>query len=502
VSICVHLWITLSSTRAQTARFGDVYAVVGARIEVGDGRVIEKGTVVLRAGRIEAVGATVALPSVGTGSLPASGRAGGEVPVPPDAEVIQGDGLTVYPAFMDAHATKGLKLPEWQPNQDTPPDTATDAPPSMREANRKGVRPELRAVDYLALTDAELNPYRRAGFATALLAPSGGALNGVAALVELSGAPRRESVVRPEVALDATFAVSGTGYPQSLMGLVAHLRQTLLDARRHAALAARPAEQSRAPFDAALAALQPVLEGRMPVIFAANTEREILRAVAFADEFGLRPILRGGTEAWRQRALLAQRRIPVLVALSFGEDPSGERRSEEQPTTDDQRPTTNDRRPTTNDQRSNPTPETRHPTPSPLDPDDRPQALKQEQQRKWREEVANAARLHEAGVAFAFTTQGTKDMAEFRRNLQRAVEAGLPREAALRALTEAPARIFGVERETGSIQVGKTANLVVIAGDFTDPKARVRCLFVDRHKFDFERERSEEQRSRSTTDGR
>jgi imidazolonepropionase-like amidohydrolase len=461
--ICVHLRITCPSTRgnawAQTPRFGGVYAVVGARIEVGDGRMIGKGTVLMREGRIAGVGA--------------------EVAVPPEAEVIPGDGLTVYPGFIDAHATKGLKLPEWRPNADTPPDTDIDAPPSMREANRKGVRPELRAVDCLALTNAELSPYRRAGFATALLAPSGGALNGVTALVNLSGAPPRECVVRPEVALDATFEVSGSGYPQSRMGIFAHLRQTLLDARRHATLKAETTGPNRIPFDATLAALQPALDGRLPVIFAADSEREILRAVAFAGEFGLRPILRGGREAWKQRALLSERRIPVLLALDFSPDPSGKPEVERPQPSADSEPKVESREPRA---------ESREPSRS--DQDDRPEALKQDQQRQWREEVANAARLHEAGVAFALTTQGARDLPEFRQNLRRAIDAGFPREAALRAMTAAPAQLFGVAREMGALQVGKVANVVVIAGDFADPKAKVRYLFIDRHKFDLERERA------------
>ena len=72
-----------TAARAQSAALPAVYAIVGARIEIGDGRIIEKGTVLVRDGLIEAVGATIA--------------------VPPDAEIIKGDGLIVYPGFLDAH---------------------------------------------------------------------------------------------------------------------------------------------------------------------------------------------------------------------------------------------------------------------------------------------------------------------------------------------------------------------------------------------------------------
>ena len=90
--------------KAQLRPFGDAAAIVGARIEVGDGRVIQKGTVLVRDGLIEAVGA--------------------DLTVPPDAEVIPGEGLIVFPGFIDAWWPKGLKLPDAQPNQDVAPDTA------------------------------------------------------------------------------------------------------------------------------------------------------------------------------------------------------------------------------------------------------------------------------------------------------------------------------------------------------------------------------------------
>src|SRR4051794_33112872 len=96
-------------SHAQLRGFGDAHAIVGAKIEIGDGRIIDRGTVIIRDGLIEAVGKDLA--------------------IPPDAEVLKGDGLIVYPGFIDAWSTKGLKLPAWQADQDVPPDTAAEASP-------------------------------------------------------------------------------------------------------------------------------------------------------------------------------------------------------------------------------------------------------------------------------------------------------------------------------------------------------------------------------------
>jgi imidazolonepropionase-like amidohydrolase len=451
---------------AQLPSFPNAYAIVNARVFIGDGRVLERATVLIRDGIIEAVGENLT--------------------VPPDAEVIEGKGLTVYPGFIDAHTTQGLKLPEWQPDQDEPPDTASDAPTFMRLANRKGVRPELRAFDCLDLTPAILVPYRQAGFTTALFAPSGGAINGVSALVNLSGAPKRECVVKPIVAMHFAFAMPRTvrGYPSSLMGIFAHMRQTLLDAHYFRTLQAafENGIGKRPPADESLLALQPVLSGSMPVIFDADTENEIRRAIKFADEFGLKVIISVGREGWKVAEELARRKIPVIVSLAFGPEPrrppsrqpSPERTQTEQKL-EPQLPEATAEEERTQTERT--------------EEMELPDVVWKERMRLWQERVANAAKLHNAGVVIAFTTRGVRNLSEFWQNLRRAVQAGLPKEAALQALTVNPAKLFGVDKHLGTVEKGKAANLVVMNGEFTDEKARVRYLFIDGRKFEPERER-------------
>jgi len=453
---------------AQPQPFPNAYAIVNARVFVGDGRILERATVLIRDGVIEAVGENVS--------------------IPPDAEIVNGEGLIVYPGFIDAHTTQGLKLPDWQPDQDEPPDTTVDAPPFMRVANRKGIRPELRAVDCLDLTPTVLVPYRQAGFTTALFAPSGGAINGVSALVNLSGAPKRDCVVKPVVAMHFAFTMPRTlrGYPSSLMGIFAHMRQTLLDAHYFRALQAAFENGSgkRPPADDTLIALQPVLNGSMPIIFDADTENEIRRAIKFADEFGLRIIISGGREAWKVADELAKQRIPVIVSLAFGPEPrkpSSRRSTPERPQGEQTPPEANGG--------LEPTAEEEATQPERVEESELPEAVWNERYRQWQERIANAAKLHQAGVTIAFTTRGLRNLTEFWQNLRRAIQAGLPKEAALRALTINAAKLFGVDKHMGTVEKGKVANLVLMTGEFTDEKARVRYLFIDGRKFEPERER-------------
>jgi len=434
------------------------FAIVNARIEIGDGRVIEKGTVVVRNGLIAAVGEGATVPT--------------------SAEVLDAKGATVYPGFIDAYTTRGLKLPEAQPVQDAPADTGAFAPAFMREANRKGIRPELRAADNLNLTDEVLRPYRAAGFTTAMIIPEGGSINGLGTLVNLSGRPRRESVVVEEVAQGFGFGSRGgfganSGYPGTLFGFIATMRQALIDAQQYRTLHASFSQggSQRPPSDASLAALQPVLAGRVRPLFTADTRAAIDRTLGLVEEFNFRPILAGGQQAWKVVDDLKARNIPVLLSLAVGNEPAAAR------------PQTANR----NDQTPGQPPRVDQQDGSPGDDpgdDPEPQDRLEERRRLYLESLRAPAVLSNAGVPFAFTTRGTRNQTEFMQNLRRAVREGLPRAVALRALTLDAARIFGVERQLGTVETGKIANLVVMGGDFLDEKARVRMLYIDGRKID------------------
>ena len=111
-------------------------------------------------------------------------------------------------------------------------------------------------------------------------------------------------VVKSPVALHMSFATVGGGqYPASLLGTFSAFRQLLLDARRHQALlkqyAADPRGMRRPPADLSLEAVIPILDRQIPVVFNANRENEIIRALDLAKELNLRAIIAGGQEAWK-----------------------------------------------------------------------------------------------------------------------------------------------------------------------------------------------------------
>jgi hypothetical protein len=307
-----------------------------------------------------------------------------------------------------------------------------------------------------------------------LIAPDGGLFTGQSALVSLSSAPPREAVLRSRVALHVAFRDSGPDYPRVLMGFIAHGRQTLLDAG-HYQRAWNVFEQAgrvgrRPPLDPALVELGQVLTGKLPVVMEADSKDEIHRALDFAQEFHLRPILYGGRDAWKAAERIKRQKVPVLLRLTMTDrpqQPEGRRRggpvrpgpglaaepeSAEQPGV--------------------------------------PKRVEEDRKQKLQEELRNAAVLHQQGIPFGLCTQGQpgdKPAEKFKDNLRKIInEGGLSPEAALKALTIDAARILGVDKQLGTLSVGKAAHLVVTDGDFHDAKTRVRYAFADGIRFAYD----------------
>jgi hypothetical protein len=179
----------------------------------------------------------------------------------------------------------------------------------------------------------------------------------------------------------------------------------------------------------------PVINREMPVVMYANTEREIRRALDLAQEFNLRVIIAGGAESWKVAERLRQQNVPVLLSLNFPR-----RTTAQVPEAD----------------------------PDPL--------------RVLRERVdapKTAGRLAAARVNFAFQSGAMASMTDFLSNVSKAIENGLARDEALRALTIRPAEILGVANQLGTIETGKIANLTVTRGDIFDRNARISQVFID-----------------------
>ena len=432
--------IVLSSVLASTFIFAqaqrsgtDTYAITNARIVTVSGPVVERGTLVIRDGIIAAVGANVTVPA--------------------DARVVDGSGLTVYPGLIDSSSALGIPQPTPSPSPSPGGAAATLAQlrqqassiSALNSSQPPGLQPEVLAEDFIRPGGEQIEAARNLGITTTLTAPRQGIWMGQSALINLAGGTTQEMIVRSPVALHVGFTPLRTGvYPNSLLGVFAVLRQMLLDAQHYReaqqAYAAAPRGMRRPEQNRSLAALLPVLDGVLPVVMYADREREINRALDLAQEFKLRAIIAGGMESEKVATRLRENKVPVLLSLNFPR-----RTTAALPEAD----------------------------PEPV--------------RVLRERVAaprTAGRLVAARVQFAFQSGALTSMADFPLNLRRAIENGLARDDALRALTSWPAEIFGVADRLGTLEVGKIANLTITRGDLFDENPRITHVFIDGRQVD------------------
>ena len=400
------------------------YAITNARLVPVSSAAIDRGTIVVRNGVIVAIGANVTAPA--------------------DARIIDGTGLTIYPGLIDAYSSLGLRSPAagGGGGGGFGGGAAAVRPAGAPNSTRPiGLQPEVRAVDQL-VDNTDFSSAHAAGLTAALTAPSGRTYEGQSALITLTDSDFSSMVIRPTVALHVGFqGIGGGQYPGSLLGVMAALRQSLLDAQQyrdvHAAYARNPRGARRPAFDPSMDALQPVLAGTMPVVFRASSQREIERALDFAKEFRLKAIIGGGTEAYRVADRLKADNVPVLLSLNF---PRRTAPAAGAPASADPEPMRILR--------------------------DRVQAPK------------TPGELNKAGVRFAFQSGGAA-YTEFLPNLRRAVDGGLAADQALRAVTLGAAEVLGAADRLGSLEVGKVANLTVVRGDLFAADSRVTTVYVD-----------------------
>lgn len=366
----------------------EVIAITGGTVHtMGERGTIENATVLIRDGRIEAVGTDVSIPS--------------------DARRIDAEGRPVTPGIIDAHGQIGI--------------VEVGAVDATRDDGSPGqIMEGRRFTAAFDVTDA-LNPdstlipiNRVEGITRAVVAPThsrnGSLIAGQGAIIDLAGPG--DFVTRSPSAMYASLGETGaalTGGSRAAAMLA--LREALQDARdfsqNRAAFASRDRrEYSLGRLD--LEALQPVLSGEMPLILTAHRASDIRAALRLATDYNLRLVIRGGAQAWRVADELAAANVPVLL------DPL-------------------------------------------LNLPGRFETLGAT--------MENAARLHEAGVRFAFTTGESHNARNVTQAAGNAVAHGLSHDAALAAITATPADIWGIDDQVGRLEAGLAADVVVWDGD-------------------------------------
>ncbi len=295
-SLAIPAW---TQTAAPTS-----YAIKGGKVFTLAGPAIENGTVLIRDGKIDAVGAGIAIPQ--------------------DAQVIDATGLEVYPGMFDPVTQIGLNEV-----------SAVSATVDVSELG--DYNPELVAATAVNPASAHIAVTRANGITEVIAAPgttgfdlqSGGLIAGQASAFNLAGWTMDEMQINRSVAMVinwpsiqtrtfdfATFSIKEKPYAdvKKEYDKAVNTLGDWMDRARHYAQAKEKGSPALYERDLKLEALVPVVQGKLPVLVVADEARDIRNAVAFCTKQNLRMILGSGAEAWKVKELLKEKKIPVVLA--------------------------------------------------------------------------------------------------------------------------------------------------------------------------------------------
>ena len=414
-----------------------VHALVGARVLVKPGEVLTNATIIIRDGFIESVATRAAIPA--------------------DARVWDMKGLTVYAGFIDPYLTLAPASDDKSPDKSelnlrggatgffgVHPQESDSGPITGPDYEVAVIKPERRVAATFHPDTKALEELRELGFTAGNVVPEKGVVRGTSAFVALSDAEPNRAIIRPDVFQHVVFELVNRKpdvYPESLMGIIAAVRQAFFDAQYYILdredYAKHPQNRARPDYNAGLDALRPAVEKKMRVVFEPQDALMVDRVARMSHELNLDFYVLSSGQEWRRPELAKAAAVPFIVPLNFPELPK-------MPDEDDWQQVTLD------------------------------------ELRAWDWASENPAVLRQQGLDIALTTYGLDDKKDFRKNLRLAIGRGLSESDALAALTTIPAQLCGLEKSLGTVEPGKMANLTVVDGKgYFDADAKVNSVWID-----------------------
>ncbi len=376
------------------------YAFTNATIVKDVATTLNNATMIIKDGKIISVGTTAKIP-VGAIEVDCKGK-------------------FIYPSFIDIYADYGTSLP-------TPQQSGAGAgggffAPQQFTSNAKGpygwnqaIKSEVDAYKVFTIDDNKAKPLREAGFGTVLSHMRDGISRGTGTVVTLANSKENLVMLKEKASAHFSFSkgTSTQSYPGSMMGSIALLRQSFLDAQWYKQ---RPTEEG---VNISMQAWNDNLS--LPLIFDANDKWNCLRADRIGDEFGVQYILKGGGNEYQRIKDMKDSKASFIITLNF---------------------------------------------PQAQDVEDPNEArfVSLSDMKHWEMAPANAASFEKAGINFCLSTADLRQVTQFWTNLRKAIDYGLSESKALEALTKAPATLLGVYDKIGSLDEGKIANFIITNG--------------------------------------
>jgi imidazolonepropionase-like amidohydrolase len=394
----------------------NTYAFINATIVKDASQKITNATMVIRDKKIVAVGAQISIPG--------------------DAIVIDCKGKYIYPSFIDLYSDYGIAAPQQRNTGRRNPFSGyqfTSNTPGAFAWNQ-ALKPEVNGADLFHADNEAAGTWRNAGFGTVLTHQHDGIARGTGTLVTLANQTDNLVMLKEKASAQYSFSKGSStqSYPSSLMGVIALLRQSYLDAAWYKSL---PSEEGK---NLSLEAWNQ--EQDLPQIFEANDKWNCLRASRIGNEFGVKYILKAGGNEYQRIKEMAATQSPFIVPLNFPE------------AMDVSDPNT-----------------VRYVSLSDME--------------NWEQAPGNPAAFEKAHIPFCLTADGLKDAKSFMANLRKAINAGLSEKTALEALTRNPATLLNVYDMTGSLEAGKLANFIITSAPVFDEKSVILQNWIQGEKY-------------------
>jgi imidazolonepropionase-like amidohydrolase len=420
------LWILLFTANIATAqgtfpvngvadeRSGH-YAFTNATIVKDAATTLTNATLVIKDGKIVAVGTNIK--------------------VPLGAVEVDCKGKFIYPSFIDIYSDYGT--PAQQPRQggfnfaqQAQLSTATKGAYGWNQA----VKSEVDAYKLFAADEARAKSLRELGFGTVLTHVKDGIARGTGAVVTLASEKENLSIIKERASAHYAFnkGTSTQSYPGSMMGMIALLRQSYLDAQWY---------KNKPANEGVNLSLQAWLDNQsLPQIFEANDKWNDLRADRIGDEFGVQYIIKGGGNEYQRIKEMKGTNAAFIISLNYPQAQDVE------------------------------------------DPNDA-RFVSLNDMKHWELAPTNAGALEKAGIQFCLTTSDLRDTRQFMANLRKAFEYGLTETTALNALTKTPATLLGIYDMVGSLDAGKLANFLITSGNLFNDKTTIYQNWVHGKKY-------------------
>ena len=393
------------------------YAFTHATIVKDATNTIPDATLVIKDGRIVSVGANL--------------------PVPAGAVEVDCKGKYIYPSFIDIYTDYGT--PQRQLQQTAGGFAAFFT--QQAESNVKGpfgwnqaIKSDVDVYKVFAVNDATAKPLREAGFGTVQTLVKDGVARGTGAVVTLASEKENLVIVKEKASANYSFnkGTSTQSYPSSLMGYIALLRQTYLDAAWY---------KNKPYLEGFNATLQSWNDNQnLPQIFDAGDKWNDLRADRIGDEFGVQYIIKAGQNEYQRIQDIKATNATFILPLNYPQAQDVE------------------------------------------DPNDA-RFVSLEDMKHWELAPTNPAAFDKAGIPFCLTTADLRSVSTFWTNLRKAMEYGLSESKAMDALTKTPAMTLGVYDKVGSLDAGKMANFLITNGPIFNEKTNILFNYVQGIKY-------------------